>query len=101
MTTSDKYTIIVRNMMHDKLAKEYVMNHYTQEQKDEYCGFLCSDVKERQQKIIQDIKDFAEYNGQVAWDVLSDIESMCSGALVDIAEINQRKTTTIPLSKRE
>lgn len=29
---------------------------------DPYCGFLCQDIIDRQQAIINDLKDFAEYN---------------------------------------
>ena len=29
---------------------------------DNYCGFLCSDIMERQEAILKDIDDFAEYN---------------------------------------
>jgi hypothetical protein len=37
-----------------------------EEQKDQYCGFLCSDITERQEKILGDIIDFAKYNPEFA-----------------------------------
>lgn len=33
---------------------------------DEYCGFMCSDVIERQKRILEDIKDFSVYNREYA-----------------------------------
>jgi len=33
---------------------------------DEYCGFVCSDITDRQAAIIQDIRDFSEYNREFA-----------------------------------
>ena len=58
---------------------------------DEYCGFLCSDVKERQKAIIQDIKDFAEYNDREALRVLMDLYNMCAQGIADIAKIGAAK----------
>lgn len=33
---------------------------------DSFCGFLCSDIIERQEKIMQDLNDFASYNPEYA-----------------------------------
>lgn len=33
---------------------------------DEYCGFVCSDITDRQKAIIKDITDFSEYNREFA-----------------------------------
>lgn len=40
---------------------------------DSYCGFLCSDITERQQKIVDDIKDFSEYNPEFALEMMGRI----------------------------
>jgi hypothetical protein len=45
---------------------------------DNYCGFLCSDIIERQQKIIDDIEDFAAYNKEFAQTMRFRILKMCS-----------------------
>lgn len=59
---------------------------------DPYCGFLCSDIIERQQKIIDDIKDFAQYNEPFAQVMMIRIMKMCIGEMkekVDSIAISQ------------
>lgn len=43
---------------------------------DTYCGFLCDDIIERQQEIINDIKDFAEYNQSFAMVMIGRLTEM-------------------------
>ena len=45
---------------------------------DPYCGFLCGDIIERQQKIMQDINDFAEYNPEFAQVMRIRVLKICS-----------------------
>ena len=59
---------------------------------DNYCGFLCSDIIERQQTIINDIKDFAQYNEDFAQVMMLRIVKMCLGEIkekVDSIAISQ------------
>ena len=46
--------------------------------KDGYCGFLCSDIIERQEKIIKDIDDFEAYNPEFAQTMRFRILKICS-----------------------
>lgn len=58
-------------------SKERIIKTMDAKQTDSYCGFLCSDIIERQQKIIDDLKDFAEYNPGFAQVMLYRITLMC------------------------
>lgn len=51
---------------------------------DDYCGFLCSDIIERQQKIIDDIKDFSEYNKDFALVMIGRITELCYNARLEL-----------------
>ena len=61
---------------------------------DDYCGFLCSDIIERQKKIIEDIKDFAEYNPDFALVMLSRIADLCVRTLNSGLEMRNAPLTT-------
>lgn len=51
---------------------------------DTYCGFLCSDIIERQQAIIDDIKDFASYNPEFALVMFGRITEMSYNATLEL-----------------
>lgn len=51
---------------------------------DGYCGFLCSDIIERQQAIINDIKDFSQYNREFAMVMIGKIIEMSYNAGLDL-----------------
>ena len=44
---------------------------------DAYCGFLCSDIIERQKAILDDIDDFSQYNPGFAAIMRFRITQMC------------------------
>lgn len=54
------------------------------QEEDTFCGFICSDVTERVQIIVQDIKDFSEYNPETALEVLGKLDKMLNDAKIEI-----------------
>jgi DNA-directed RNA polymerase subunit F len=40
---------------------------------DNYCGFLCQDVIDRQTEILDEIKDFSNYNPEFAQEMIDKI----------------------------
>lgn len=50
---------------------------------DSYCGFLCSDIMERQQSILKDIDDFAEYNPGFAQVMRFKVARLCAEAITN------------------
>lgn len=44
---------------------------------DPFCGFLCIDVIERQNRIMQDLNDFASYNPEYAQVMRQKILKIC------------------------
>jgi len=47
-----------------------------QAQKEEYCGFSCSDIKEKQQVIIDELLDFNKYNPEYSLVMLGKLIEM-------------------------
>lgn len=43
---------------------------------EEYCGFLCSDVKEKQQEIIDELVEFNKYNPEFSKVMLKTLVDM-------------------------
>lgn len=61
---------------------------------DPYCGFMCGDILERQQKIMEDIEDFAEYNPEFAQVMRQKVLKICLEET-----INHHKENTIAISQ--
>ena len=59
---------------------------------DTYCGFLCDDIIERQQAIINDLKDFSKYNHEFSIEMARRVIEMCIQCRMDIQ--NEPITTT-------
>lgn len=55
---------------------------------DDYCGFLCSDIIERQQAILDDIKKFSEVNPEFALVMLGRITEMSYDARLALPTTN-------------
>lgn len=51
---------------------------------DDYCGFLCAEIIERQQEIIDDIKKFSEVNPEFALVMLGRITEMSYDARLSL-----------------
>lgn len=60
---------------------------------DGYCGFVCQDVLDSQQAIIDEIKDFSHYNPEFAIEMSRRIISMCMECRTDL-QLNGPITAT-------
>jgi hypothetical protein len=48
----------------------------SQKSKDDFCGFSCSDIKEKQQGIIDELLDFNKYNPEYSLVMLGKLIEM-------------------------
>jgi hypothetical protein len=62
-------------------------------EEDGYCGFLCQDVIDKQQEIIDELKEFSQHNPEFAIEMTQRIISMCMQARVDL-QLEGSITTT-------
>ncbi len=58
---------------------------------DDYCGFLCSEIIERQQEIINDIKEFSKVNPEFSLVMLGRITEMSYNARLELPMLKQQQ----------